>query len=871
MTIEMISTNVPFTEMFGEAKDGGYAGRSPYQKFIESKIELVQNGGFTITADEMRPLSAAYPHQFAVAKWALQKGQALLALSFGLHKTSIQLQMLKCAQERTGGKVLIVCPLGAKHQFTEKDGPRLGMEVCYVRNDYEAMTAPSPFIITNYERFVNGDISAEFVKQYVRGVSLDEGDVLRSLGSKTYDVFVDIFKPVQYKFVATATPDPNRYIELINYAVFLGVGERSALLNEYFGRNTQKAGDLQLYPHNEEKFWLWVSTWALFITKPSDLGFSDEGFDLPPLQVHYHRIATDHSRAWDRPDRNGQASLYVDSAQGVGPAMREKRDSLDIRIAEAKRIKATYPEGTHAIFWHHLEDERKTLEDEIPGILTVWGAQTPEEKEERILRFAHGEVQDFGTKPDIAGAGCNLQHYCSTAIFIGLDYKFKDIIQAIHRIYRFQQKERVNIHFIHTDAEDSVVAAFKRKWVNHDKQVKKMVDIIKKYGLGNVEAMKIDVSRKLGVKRQERRGNWFHLVNNDCVLEIANLATNSVHMINTSIPFADHYGYVNQHEDFGHNHGAEGFFKQMDYLTPHLLRVLKPGRIAMIHVKDLIAYASQTGKGRAEIIPFSDMTVAHFRKHGFLYMGRRTIVTDVVRENNSTYRLSYSQQLKDGSKMGSGLPEYYLQFCKLPTYLSDGYADDMVTKIMEEYRLGQWQLDAHNHWNSSGNRLLTPEELANMREGNAYRWWKEHSLNCVYDYDQHRRICEALEDKGALPKTFMLLPPHSKSSWVWSDVDFLHSLNAEQVREGGQKHVCPFAFDVVKRANSLYSNPGETILDPFSGLGTTAYCAIEQGRNAIGFELNPLYWAASVKYCQEMELKRSAPTLFDMLEMEAAT
>lgn len=835
-----------------------------YQEFIESKIELVENGGFVIQPDEFHPSASAYPHQFAVGKWALKKGQALLALSFGLHKTSIQLQMLNCIQERTGGKVLIVCPLGAKHQFIHNDGARLGMDVHYVRNDYEAMTAPSPFIITNYERFINGDISAEFVKQYVRGVSLDEGDVLRSLGSKTYDVFTDIMKPVQYKFVATATPDPNRYIELINYAVFLGVGERSALLNEYFGRNTQKAGDLQLYPHNEEKFWLWVSTWALFVTKPSDLGFSDEGFDLPPLNVHYHRIATDHTRAWDRPDDNGQAALFVDSARGIKDAMREKRDSLDIRIVEAQRIKSTYPDGTHAIFWHHLDTERDSLKKAIPDILTVTGSQSPEDKEAGIMRFADGEVENFGTKPDIAGAGCNLQHFCHVAIFIGLDYKFKDIIQAIHRIYRFQQGHPVHIHFIHTDAEDGVVEVFKKKWTNHDKQVKKMTGIIKKYGLDSVEAIRIDVSRKLGVKRQEKRGNWYHLVNNDCVMEIANLPTNSVDMINTSIPFADHYGYVNQHEDFGHNHGAEGFFRQMDYLTPHLLRVLKPGRIAMIHVKDLIAYASQTGRGRAEIIPFSDMTVAHFRKHGFLYMGRRVIVTDVVRENNSTYRLSYSQQLKDGTKMGSGLPEYYLQFCKLPTDLSDGYADEMVTKIMEEYRLGQWQLDAHNHWNSNGNRLLTPEELVSMREGNAYRWWKEHSLNGTYDYDQHVQICTALEDKGALPKTFMLLPPHSKSAHVWTDVDFLHSLNAEQVREGGQKHVCPFCFDVVERANNLYSNPGETILDPFSGLGTTAYCAIRQGRNAIGFELNPLYWSASVKYCQEAEMERSAPTLFDL-------
>lgn len=181
---------------------------------------------------------------------------------------------------------------------------------------------------------------------------------------------------------------------------------------------------------------------------------------------------------------------------------------------------------------------------------------------------------------------------------------------------------------------------------------------------------------------------------------------NSVDLIHTSIPFSNHYEYTPSYNDFGHNADTVKFFEQMDYLTPQLLRILRPGRVAAIHVKDRVLFGNATGTGMPTMEPFHAMCIRHYMQHGFQYFGMITVVTDVVRENNQTYRLGWTEQCKDGTKMGVGCPEYILLFRKLPTDTSKAYADMPVTKSKEAYTRAQWQIDAHGYWRSSGNRLV---------------------------------------------------------------------------------------------------------------------------------------------------------------------
>ncbi|GAA0200261.1 DNA methyltransferase [Glutamicibacter creatinolyticus] len=420
---------------------------------------------------------------------------------------------------------------------------------------------------------------------------------------------------------------------------------------------------------------------------------------------------------------------------------------------------------------------------------------------------------------------------------------------------------------IHAESETEVVTALKAKWQAHEELTSTMTDIIKEYGLSR-NSITDALTRSLGVERIEASGENWTLVHNDCVDESNRMDENTVDLIVTSIPFANHYEYTPSYNDFGHTDDNRHFWEQMDYLTPNLLKVLKPGRIYACHVKDRINFGAVTGAGIPTSSPFHAEAIFHAIKHGFDYMGMITIVTDVVRENNQTYRLGWSEMAKDGTKMGAGSPEYVLLFHKPQSDRSRGYADEPVTKDKAEYTRARWQVDAHAFWRSDGNRPLTPDELAALPVEQRSRIFTEQTLQQVYDYESHIRIGEQLEGKGALPATFMSLAPGSWHPDVWHDVNRMHTLNGEQKRRNVQMHLCPLQFDIVDRLIERYSNPGELVFDPFMGLGTVALRALKKGRKGYGSELNPGYWADSVKYLEAEERAQEMPTLFDLIGVE---
>ncbi|QNH60723.1 DNA methyltransferase [Hymenobacter sediminicola] len=839
-----------------------------YTEFLGSKIKLAPDAGFDVDVATLHPSSL--PHQIDTIVWALKKGSALIGSSFGLGKTHTQIELLKAIRTQQGGYVLIVCPLGVKHQFTEEDGPRLGVQIQYVRNDGEALASQTPYLITNYERVRDGHFSPKFLAS-LTAVTLDEGSVLRSIGTDTYQQFTSLLKSVPFRFVCTATPAPNKYKELIHYAEFLGVMDSGQALTRWFKRDAQKAGNLTIHPQHEADFWLWVSSWALFLTKPSDLGYSDAGYDLPELEVHWHLIT--EGEADVRVDkRSGQSEVFASTGGNLPAAAREKKRSIVARVDKALQIILT-PEGyqDHWLIWHHLEDERRALEttfaEATGGFHSVYGSQNLELREQLIVGFSHGEYQYLATKPEIAGSGCNFQRHCHLNLFLGIDYRFEDFIQAVHRTHRFQQQHPVQVHILYTVAEEPIRKELEAKWQRHNELMETMSGIIKTYGLSH-QAAKARLTRSMGVQREVAAGKRYTCVHNDCVAELATMADNSVDLIHTSIPFGNHYEYSASYNDFGHNESNERFFEQFAYLVPELLRVLKPGRVAAIHVKDRIRYGSVTGNGFMTVERFSDQTSDAFEKGGFLFMGRNTILTDVVRENNQTYRLGWSEQCKDGSKMSYGMPEYVLLFRKLPTDLSNAYADEPVVKSKEEYSRGRWQLDAHAFWRSSGDRLLSPQDIRNKGLDVIGKWFKQRNLHNVYDFSEHVRLSEQLDEAGRLSSSYMMLPPQSYSDMVWSDVVYMRTLNGEQFKRNAQNHICPLPFDIVDRVIQRWSNPNDLVLDPFGGLMTVPYRAVTLGRRGYGIELKQEYWQAGQVYCREAEYKASVPSLFDLLDAE---
>lgn len=833
-----------------------------YEQFLRQKIALAPRAGFDVAADHVN--HALKPHTRDIVRWALAGGSRAIFASFGLHKTATQLEIMRQIGRRHPELLrLQVAPLGVRQEFKAEIAQRFqgacGIDLRFIRSDAE-VDDPDTLYMTNYESVREGKID---VSRF-GATSLDEASVLRSYGSKTYQEFLPAFAPVRFKYVATATPSPNRFKELIHYAGYLGVMDTGQALTRFFQRDSTQAGNLTLYPHKEREFWLWVASWAVFIQRPSDLGHSDAGYVLPELDVRYHEVPSDYATAGV--EKNGQGLLLPDLAMGLSAAATEKRHSLPARVAKVAELVAEAP-ADHFVVWHDLEDERHALQQAIPEAVSVWGTQDLEEREQRIVDFGNGAYRVLSTKPVIAGSGCNFQRHCHREVFAGVGFKFNDFIQAIHRVHRFGQTERVRIDIVHTEAEREVLRTLQQKWAQHEEMQEKMTEIIREYGLNRL-AMHETLARTIGIERIEVESDLFTVANNDCVDEARRQPEASVDLIATSIPFANHYEYSPSYNDFGHTTDNAHFWAQMDFLTPELLRILKPGRIYACHVKDRINFGNVTGAGLPTVSPFHAEALFHGMKHGFDYLGMITVVTDVVRENNQTYRLSYSEMCKDGSKMGVGSPEYILLFHKPQTDRTKGYADTRIAKAKQDYSLARWQVDAHAFWRSSGNRQLTAEEMASYGPAKLAKLFTEFSLGHVYDYQFHIRIGEELAARGALPTEFMSLAPGSHHPDVWHDVTRMRTLNGDQAKRAVEKHVCPLQFDIVDRLIERYSMPGEVVYDPFHGLGTVGVRAIKLGRRARGSELNPAYFMDQVHYLRAAEQEAQMPSLFDLEDLE---
>ncbi len=860
-----------------------------YDEFLREKVAFDRSFGFAVS-DDMLP-AALKPHQAAIVKWAVAGGRRAIFAKFGLGKSIMQLATLDVilghapfddvagsVDTRPYRRALIVAPLGVRGEFIRDGRNLLGVDVTFVRRSEEV--DDGGIYVTNYESVRDGKLDVNLFD----AVSLDEASVLRSFGSKTYQEFLGMFDSIPYRFVATATPSPNRHKELIHYAGFLGIMDTGQALTRFFQRDSTKAGNLRLYPHKEREFWLWLNTWACFVQRPSDLGFDDEGYALPPLSVAWHQVAVDVQS--DEVERNGQGVLVKGGALSMVGAAREKRDTIDARIAEmmsivqahADRMDDELDHGEHdastpdqIIIWCDLNDEQTAIEKALTDagltFSSVHGGLSDEEAEARLDEWRAGNTYALIGKPVMLGQGMNLQQ-SDTAIFVGVTYKFNDTIQAVHRIHRFGQTHDCTVHLVYAETESEVRDTLLSKWQEHDQLTDTMSDVVREFGL-NPSAISAELTRAMGVERVEESGDEWVIALNDSTIETRDhMDENSVDLIVTSIPFANHYEYTPSYNDFGHTDDNLHFWQQMDYLTPNLLRILKPGRIYACHVKDRIQFGNVTKAGVPTVSPFHAEALAHGIKWGFDYLGMITITTDVVRENNQTYRLSYSEMRKDGTKMGVGSPEYVLLFHKPQTDRSKGYADERVVKDAEDYSLARWQIDAAADWRSSGDRLLTPDELVALPPEARSRTFKEQTRARVYDFADHIAVGEALADRDALPKTFQALNPGSADPMVWDDVNRMLTLNGQQARRNLEFHICPLQFDIVDRLIERYSNRGDLVYDPFGGLGTVPLRARKLGRRGRASELNPTSFRDAVMYQRELDRERVTPSLFDLLDFQ---
>lgn len=428
---------------------GGNVLMDAYKDFLEKK-KIIDLGSGITAKHKINPI--LYPFQIAITEWALKRGRAAIWADCGLGKTFMQIEWARIVAKETNKPVLILAPLAVSRQ-TIREGKKLGIEVVYARNQQQS--APSGLTISNYEMLEHFDASR------FSGIVLDESSILKNCAGAFRNLVIDTFAKTPFKLACTATPSPNDYMELGNHSEFIGSMTRAEMLTTFFVHDMTETQAWRLKRHAKNDFWKWLTSWAVMVRKPSDIGFSDEGYDLPELKFHQH-ILDD-----DKPTPGFLISM---PAVSLDEQRKVKRDSIEERVAMTCTIveKVKGP----ALVWCELNDESKLISN-ILGCPEITGSDSPEEKESALMDFVDKKERVIVTKPSIAGLGMNFQH-CADMVFCNLTHSYEDLYQAVRRCWRFGQKKTVNVHQIMMRSEMAILENMQRKQREADNMAEEM-------------------------------------------------------------------------------------------------------------------------------------------------------------------------------------------------------------------------------------------------------------------------------------------------------------------------------------------------------------------------------------------------------------
>jgi DNA modification methylase len=710
-----------------------------YAEFIKEKASLDVESGF-----EPSELGAhLFDFQAAIVGWACKRGRAAIFADTGLGKTAMQTEWAKQVCIHTGGDVLIAAPLCVAQQTVE-EAAKFGISIKYARSQADAQ---SGITITNYEMLDKFN-PADFA-----GIVLDESSILKSHTSKTRAQIIDMFQATPYRLSCTATPSPNDHMELGNQAEFLNVMSAVEMLAMFFVHDGGDTSQWRLKGHGKTKFWEWMSTWAICIRNPSDLGFDGSRYILPGLEMHEHVVEAAEPL-------DGQ--LFAGIAQTLTERRDAKRKSMSERITLTADLVNSH--NRPAIVWCHLNDESKALSAAIPDSVEVTGSMTNEQKERAIMAFTHGEIRVLVSKPSICGFGMNWQH-CSDMVFAGLDDSYESFYQAIRRSFRFGQKNIVQVHLVSAESEGAVKANLERKQSQANDMAESMVSHMRELTKQKIKGASMEKSE---YKRDIAQGDGWTVHLGDCVEVAREMPDNSVDYSVFSPPFASLYTYSNSDRDMGNCKSTSEFYEHFRFLVKELFRVIKHGRLLSFHCMDL-----QTSKFRDGVIGLHDFTgelTRMFTEEGWIYHSKVTIWKDPVTAMQRTKALGLLHKTirKDSSMSRQGIADY------LVTMRKPGDNLEPISHTHETFPVQKWQ-------------------------------------------------------KYASP--------------VWMDINPSRTLQFKTAREtDDERHICPLQLDVIERAMELWSNPGDLVFSPFTGIGSEGYVSIEMGRKFVGSELKRSYW-----------------------------
>lgn len=741
-----------------------------YEQFLASKRVQSVSSGIDVSIEDLH--EKLFDWQESVVQWALKKGRCAIFADCGLGKSFMQCSWGDIVHKHTGRDILTLAPLAVTSQ-TIAEGAKLGIEVHGCRSQADVKPGIN---IANYEMLEHFD-----PKHFI-GVVADESSILKSFMGKTKRALDSAFVDTPYRLACTATPSPNDLMELLNQANWLGIMKSSEALMRWFINDTMANGKYRLKGHAAKDFWEWVASWAISLRRPSDIGFSDSGFELPELRIKHHYVETD---------------ITVGTEQGQlfrAPTMSATTLHKEMRLTAADRAQAVADLVNDSdetwVVWCNTNYEADELTKRIPDAIEVRGSESIAVKERKLTDFTEGRARVIISKASICGYGLNWQH-CHKVAFVGLSYSFEDVYQAIRRVWRYGQGHAVEVYIIAAETESPLVTTLDKKMRAHMQMSEAMNSSA---GLALKEDLKLIRHADFTVER----GQDYELYHGDCVAVARSLPSASIKFSCFSPPFSGLYVYSDALEDLGNCADDEEFFEHFDFLIPELLRVTVPGRLCAVHCKQLVNYKGRDGA--AGLRDFRGEIIRHFIKAGWAYHSEICIWLDPVLEMQRTkaHGLLYKQLRADSTFSRMGLPEYMLLFRKWPQGEVEEASIVPVTHTKDDFPLEMWQ------------RYASP---------------------------------------------------------VWFDIKRTDVLNVEQAREDrDSKHICPLQLGVIERCLDLWTNPGDTVFDPFMGIGSTGFVALEKMRKVIGSELKEAYVQVAKKNFERVLDSRRQTTLWDLCE-----
>ncbi len=780
-----------------------------YETFLKAKMLSLPDAGITGGIEIHDQLKA---HQAVGVMFALRRGRSAIFFDTGLGKALVALTFLQTVAKHTGGMVLLLAPLAVSNQFVDTEAPKFGIPAKIV--ECQADCELGMINVTNYEKLHRFEPSA------FAGVAIDESSVLKALDGQLKEKLIRSFAETPFRLALSATPSPNDHKELGNHAEFLGIMTSSEMLAKFFTHdNSGGTSEWKLKAHAKPAFWKWVASWGLMVQKPSDLGFSDEGYVLPKLTMHEHIVEMPADY------HHGRGLLVAVEARSLKERQKAKRASLEVRVAACAKMVSETP-GQWMV-WCHLNDEADALKGLIAGAVNIAGSDKPEVKRDRLVAFANGDIRVVITKPKIAGLGLNLQS-CHQTAFVGLNESQEQLYQCIRRFYRFGQENDVDAHLYLSDAETGTLRDLKEKEAKAREMATEMTAATRATTIVGVSA-----ARKESDVYEEDVAQGakytFHL--GDAFKIIQRYEENSIDYTIFSPPFPSLYAFSNSERDLGNCKDDAEFYDHFRFGVREMLRTTKPGRLLSFHCMDLPALKHRDGF--IGIKNVSGQLIDMFEREGWLLHSKTVIWKDpvIAMIRTKAKGILHGNVVKDSADARSGLPDFLI------TMRKPGDPDVPVVGDYQNAINGLWQLTTTG--------AVSPE---NERAVRAYlklhaELFPSHFISMRKPGDNAVPIVHTKEELSLDEWKEMASP-------VWGP-GVINPSDTLQFRSAGddddEKHISPLQCGVVRRGVRLYSNPGEKVASWFGGIGTEGVVALELKREAVLCELKKSYFQLGVK------------------------